>query len=235
MPYQISPFEFVEGTVGMRISTATAIWVATLMAGSLFAESVRAQPLAADQTATLRTPIQQQAPMKEPIDIPMVDAIRAVRSGPNKGMVVDRDEELSKVQVLVGRWTVRNVVAATAHQPEQSGQSQLLISLPPRAGWLLMGDGEEPRFGDYLGPDPYTGDWVYLHLDTPGTAGMLRSKGGWQDGELILSGTFLEFGLAVPQRLIVSVSSSDAFTMRWEQNIAQEWILTSIATAQREN
>jgi hypothetical protein len=64
---------------------------------------------------------------------------------------------------------------------------------------------------------------------------MLRSKGGWQDGELILSGTFLEFGLAVPQRLIVSVSSSDAFTMRWDQNIAQEWILTSIATAQREN
>ena len=126
-----------------------------------------------------------------------------------------RSTEMERFRWIAGEWNFENVVPATRLSPAYSDAGAKRFSIS-EDGWVGM-VSQDGRLQRLITFEPFSGQWIYVL--TRGAFGMLRSKEGWIENQIIFLGTMTMLGIDCDWRMSWTRVSDNEFYFINEQKL----------------
>jgi len=120
-----------------------------------------------------------------------------------------RAAEMEKFRWIIREWNYENRVPATRFNPAYVDIGTCRFAFCDKDAWICLAapDGTEIRNITF---DPFSCQWIYLLYQ--GSYGILRSREGWHDDQLVFTGQMTMIGIDCEWRMTWKKRSDNAFS-----------------------
>jgi hypothetical protein len=131
-----------------------------------------------------------------------------------------RAEQMETFRWLAGEWNSENLVPATRLSPAYTDVGSAQFSCCEKDAWIcaVAPNGRESR---HITFDPFSKQWIYVL--TQGSYGILRSREGWRENQIVFSGLMTMLGVDCDWRMTWTKHSDHEFVFVNEERVGGAW------------